>query len=94
MSQPPTGSIYGAPGGNDPRVAPVKKAVKVLAGFVILSLAAALFLAAVNIITDRPAKELFLGPGPDPDLVESPFQRPPPGPAGDPGRPTDAPPMR
>ncbi|MDH5670578.1 MAG: hypothetical protein OEZ06_00405 [Myxococcales bacterium] len=50
----------------------VKRAVKGLAVFVAASLVVALVFAAYSLITERPAKEIFLGPGPDAETVPPP----------------------
>lgn len=76
MSGPSSSNAPAVAPGGDPRVKVARRIVKSLAAVVILSLIAAVAMALINLATNRPAKELFLGPGPDPELVDSPFQEP------------------
>jgi hypothetical protein len=51
----------------------VRRAVITLAGFVAVTLLVALVFAGYNLVTDRPAKEMFYGPVEDPELIDRPF---------------------
>ncbi|MGD8861634.1 MAG: hypothetical protein PVI30_16615 [Myxococcales bacterium] len=57
----------------------VRRAVLTLAGFVAVTLLVALVFAGYNLVTDRPAKEMFYGPVADPDLIDRPFFKGEPG---------------